>query len=147
MTYGCVCVWLLCLLNNWNVAYVIQFHLIINAIWFLGILKWALSAAIARNTLRRKCVKSNVLPALPTASVLAIDKIYVDKKFVFFIFSINCYFIINVFNKFYCLFYTKKLLSLQFILTYSYIMRMCVVYSVPNCWEVDNNPLVKKFSK
>lgn len=104
MTYGYVCVWLLCLLNNWNVAYVIQFHLIINAVWLLGILKCALSAASARGTLRQKRVKSNVFPVLSTASVLANDKIYFkikiyfNKKFVFFIFSIDRYFIINVFN-------------------------------------------------
>jgi len=78
----------MCLLNNWNVAYVIHFHLIINAIWFLGILKCVLLATSARNTLGRKRVKSNVLQVLPTASVLAIDKIYFNKIF-FFIFFFN----------------------------------------------------------
>jgi hypothetical protein len=57
-----------------------------NAVWLLGILKCALSVASARNTLQRKRVKSNVLPVLHTASTLAIDKIYVNKKVRFLYF-------------------------------------------------------------
>lgn len=87
VTYGYICVWLLCLLNNLNVAYVIQFHLIINAVWPLGILKCALSAASARNTLQRKRVKSNVFQVLPTASVLETDKIYIYKNTFFYFFN------------------------------------------------------------
>jgi hypothetical protein len=79
VTYGCVCVWLLCLLINWNKAYVIQLQLTINAVWLLGILTCTSPAASARNTLQRKCVQSNVFPVLPTTCVLTID-IYVKKQ-------------------------------------------------------------------